>query len=130
MFSTKHEPCDHPGGGEVITKQSMAEQCDVNFILGQYQRTGIITHTNPAAPMFADLPPVMDLQQAMEVMQEAEASFLSLPAKVREEFGNDPVALLEAVQDPSQRERLVSLGIIEAPPQQAQEPPTPPSPSA
>lgn len=129
-FATKHDPCDHPGGGDMLTKQSMADACDVNNILAQYQRTGVISHVNNAPPAFLDLPPVMDLQQAMTAMQDAEASFMALPAKVREEFSNDPVALLAAVQDPSQRARLIELGLIEAPPAPAQAPSAPPSPSA
>lgn len=119
-FRKDHAPYDHPGGGDLVTKQSHAEECDINNILRTYQRTGVITHVAAGTPQFLDLPPVMDLQQAMAALDEAQAAFLALPAGVREEFGNDPMAFLAAVQDPNQAARLERVGLLpkrdEAPP--------------
>lgn len=47
--------------------------------------------------------------------ENAEEAFLKLPAKVRDQFGNDPARLVEAALDPSKRDLLVSLGIVENP---------------
>jgi phage internal scaffolding protein len=109
----KHEPVDHPGGGELVTKQDQAALCDINNILANYQRTGLITHLNGREPLYIDAPRVEGLQEALELVREAENAFMQLPAKVREEFGNDALALLSAIEDPSQHGRLEELGVFE-----------------
>lgn len=123
-FHKDHKPYDHPGGGDLVTKQSHADECDINNILRTYQRTGVITHVASGSAQYLELPPVMDLQEAMAALDAAQAAFAALPAAVREEFENDPLAFVQATQDPSQAERLERVGLLprkdDAPPDKAE----------
>lgn len=104
-------------GSELITKQAMKDECDINNILKQYKRTGIIAHINAQEPVYTDLPDQFDYQQALNTQMQADAAFATLPSVVRAHFGNNPAALLAALNDPSQREKLTELGIIRKPEQ-------------
>lgn len=99
-------------GNDRITKQSHKQECDINFILGQYKRTGILNHINRNSPLYADLPDNLDYQQALATVATAANSFSSLPAVVRDYFDNDPSRFLAAFQDPSQLAKLQEFGLV------------------
>lgn len=98
--------------GEAVTKQSFKKECDINNILSQFKRTGIITHIQSQQPVYADLPDDMDYQHSLAVLDAADAAFQTLPSVVRRFFDNDPAQLLQALQDPAMRPKLMELGII------------------
>lgn len=98
-------------GDELITKQSFADECDINNILDQYKRTGMISHIAKSAPKYLDLPAAADLQEAFEITSRAADAFASLPSLIRDSFDNDPVRFLAALEDPAKREVLEELGV-------------------
>lgn len=104
-------------GSELMTKQAMKNECDINNILKQYKRTGIIAHINAQEPIYTDLPDALDYQQALNMQMAADEAFATLPSIVRAHFENNPAALLAALNDPSQRDKLTELGIIRKPEQ-------------
>lgn len=99
-------------GDQVVTKQSHKAECDINNILKQYQRTGIITHVQNARPTYEDLPSSIDFQEAMNTVLEAERAFLALPGKVRAHFDNNPERFLAAFYDPKQVDVLRGFGLV------------------
>lgn len=99
-------------GSFTFTKQSCKDECDVNNILAQYRRTGVITHINPRVPAYLDLPSDLEFQSSVNLVKQAEAAFQALPSRVRDVFGSDPQRFLAAIGDPSQRELLTELGIF------------------
>lgn len=102
--------------GPSMTKQEHKQECDINTILKQYQRTGIIQHIQKQSPLYTDLPNDLDYQNSLNTIIQAETAFDSLPSKVRDSFHNNPEAFLQAMYDPAQRDRLIELGLI-APPE-------------
>lgn len=98
---------------EVRTKQSFMDECDINNIMKQFGRTGQITHikANASAGAYVDLPDEIDFQSALETVRQGEASFASLPAKVRDRFNNSPAAFLEFMADPKNAKEMVELGL-------------------
>ncbi|QCQ85035.1 internal scaffolding protein [Blackfly microvirus SF02] len=121
--------------GPSLTRQEFLADCDINTIMAQYEKTGVISHVNNGQPQYLDVTDVPDLAQAIEVVKSAEAAFMRLPASVRREFDNDPVQFVDYVQNAqeSDRERLREWGLIpplppEKPPQKvevvSQTPPT------
>lgn len=112
MFSDKRKRVTITTGSETLVKQSHKDECDINNILAQYKRTGIVTHVRNSGITYEYLPDQMDFQEAMGVVRQAEEAFQALPAAVRERFGNDPAALLAAVHDPDAAEELRKLGIL------------------
>lgn len=103
------------------TKQSCKEECDINNILKQYKKTGIMTHISNASASYLDLPTDFDYQSALNTVMEAEQAFAELPSKVRDRFGNDPYKFLAGLEDPAIRPELEELGLFK---------PKPPAPAA
>lgn len=133
---------EDPVTGEIFkpesrTKQSFLEQCDINTILKQYQRTGMLNHVNARASegAYTDLPDEVDFQEALHTVQRAEDSFATLPSKLRARFNNDPGEFMAFMSDPQNAAEAVELGLatkisppVEAPPPEA--PPSPPDSKA
>lgn len=104
-----------------LAKQSFAEECDFNAVLGKWERTGVLEHINPVAPQFVDVSNLPDYQAAMNTVISADAAFNALPATVRDRFANDPARLVAFLQSPDNEAEAVKLGLVvdksEAPPQ-------------
>lgn len=108
--------------GEGRTKQSMKDECDINRIVSQFERTGIVTHLAKGQPAYLDISEVADYRTAIEQVRAASDFFMQLPAAVRKEFNNDPAELIDAMADPSEHGRLEELGLLEVAAAEAAEP--------
>lgn len=97
------------------TDQSQSEECDVNFILKRYQKTGVLPGIDAKA-VFADVSDSVTFQEALDIVQQAEIQFMSLDAHTRKRFDNDPAEFMAFVHDPRNAEELVKLGLATATP--------------
>lgn len=97
--------------GEGLTEQSHAKQCDINYILDRYHKTGLIAHAAKHAGRYDDVS-ALDFQNAMFLVTEAQNMFNSLPANMRKRFGGDPAAFLDFVQDPLNAPEMARMGIL------------------
>lgn len=131
-FFREHARLTLDTGDKLITKQSHKAECDISNILGQYKRTGIITHVQSARATYTDLPSDIDYQSSLNTLFQAEKAFSDLPAPVRAHFQNDPAAFLAAFADPQQEDQLRKFGLLkeaEAQPAKAEAAPAaPPAP--
>lgn len=112
-------------GEATMTQQQFKKECDINNILKKYQKTGLIEHVQQFNGQYADLSEPCDYQTALNVVIEAQAAFDSLPSSIRKRFSNSPQEFLEFVNDPSNLEEGIKLGIYNAP-----QDPLPASPAA
>lgn len=128
MFYRPHKRVYAPSDDTLVTRQSFKNECDIQQILKQYQRTGVITHIAAARPTYMDLPTDLDYQRSMNTMLIAEEAFLALPASVRDRFGNDPQRFLAAFSDKTQEAYLREMGFLREAPQGPPDPVRPPSP--
>lgn len=137
-FSCRNMPkvqsyfCHDPVPGITFTDPSMAkqafkEEADINNIVNQYHKTGVLPQ-GTRAPTFGDFSSGDDFAECMERLQEAQADFDALPSSVRTEFNNDPGELLLFLEDPENRAEAIELGLVAPDPVAAPEPPktTPP----
>lgn len=101
-------------GDEGKTKQEFRDECDINVLMERYEKSGVISNLNTASPRYLDLGDAshLDLMHAMQVLNEAEASFMSLPAKVRAEFDNDAMAFVEFAENPDNIDRMREFGLV------------------
>nr|CAI9750505.1 virion structural protein [Microvirus sp.] len=106
--------------GTSLTQQHFKKDADINNIIAKYHTTGLLT--DPASPStareplfgdFSDMP--TDYMSAYDRMQAAREEFMQLPSKVRAEFGDNPAALLDALNNPEMKDKLIDLGIINKP---------------
>lgn len=97
--------------GPSRTKQYMKEQCDINFIVKQFQRTGLVNHVAKRQGDYGDFAS-MDLHEAMNQVLAAQDAFLEVPAHIRKEFRNDPAEFFAFVNDPGNREKMADMGLL------------------
>lgn len=110
--------CDDDG----LTRQEFADECDINVLLAQYERTGVLNHYSSRTPQYLDVSDVPDLAHALEAVERAETAFMTLPASARREFDNDPVKFVEFAQDPANLPRMREWGLAPPAPQPSAEP--------
>lgn len=103
------------------TKQEFKESCDVNNIMRNYEKTGIITHINSSEPRYGFVE-AQTYQDALNAVISAQQRFNELPSAVRDAFDNDPETFLKALDDPEHQEKLKDLGLIVSPSEQSSAP--------
>lgn len=92
-----------------LTKQSHKDECDVNMIMVRFEKTGLIDHINQFKGGYGDAIGVVDYHTAQNQIIAADAAFLSLPAKLRARFHNDPGAFLSFADNPANAKELAAL---------------------
>ena len=71
----------------------------------------------PPMPTHADFSEsVTDFQTAMNLLIDAERSFMAIPSADRAIFENDPQKFMEYLANPANKEDAIKRGFIEAPP--------------
>lgn len=93
------------------TDQSFKDECDINFIMAQYQSTGEMPIINEMPGQYLDVTG-MDFQQHMDFILQAQAMFNDLPSAIRDRFGNDPAAFLDFTGDENNRLELARMGLL------------------
>lgn len=94
-----------------LTRQEFAAECDINTLMAQYEKTGVINHFNRGEPQYYDFEDVPDLQRSLEILSDATTAFNSLPAGIRKEFDNDPAQFLEFAADPKNLDKMREYGL-------------------
>lgn len=110
----------HPGPGR--TKQSFADESNINIIMKRYEKTGMLDHLNRFDGQYGDFIEAPDYHTAMNAIREAGELFMTIPAGVRAKFENDPAKFLAFVQDEKNHEEMVEMGLarqklVEPPPE-------------
>ena len=93
------------------TDASQAPDCDINKIMANYAKTGVWPADKVGAA-FLDVSEAGDFHTAMNTITHAQELFLRLDASIRKEFDNDPGVLMEALQNPAERQRLEKFGVL------------------
>lgn len=92
------------------TEQSHKQQTDMNYILKDYSRTGIIKHAHTNQGQYDDVSSI-DFQQAQNIVADAKSMFEGLPALTRKEFNGDVSRFLEFVRNPENGAQMQEMGI-------------------
>lgn len=100
-----------------LTQQSAKDECDINLIVERAKRGADISHLTTRTPMYGDFTELpTDLRDCLNQVRKADEAFMSLDAVVRKRFENDPVKLMDFLNDPANRDEAISLGLVAAPP--------------
>lgn len=94
-----------------LTRQEFKDECDINNVLKRFERTGVIDHLNNHTAQYGDFLGYPGYQESMNAVIAANEAFAGLPSVIRKRFNNDPAAFLEFVQDESNLDEAVKLGI-------------------
>lgn len=106
--------------GESLTEQYHKDDCDIHSILNRFVTTGVLPFSE-TKPIYGDFSNVKTYQEAQTLIARVNGYFESLPAQVRQRFGNDPSKFLDFVNDPKNREEGEKLGIFEPVPVEQRE---------
>lgn len=94
------------------TQQHFKEECDINGIMKKFERTGMLEHVNEFHGNYGDFTELpVSYHDAIDQVLAAQDMFMTVPAKVRALFDNDPGQFLAFVDDPANADRLVELGL-------------------
>lgn len=108
--------------GPSMTRQEFAEDCDINTIMAKYDGYLSDPLRSMRTPVYVDFTELPDtLMGTMALVQEASDAFYRLPAVVRREFDNDPVAFADFAADPANVGRMREWGLA-APEKPAERP--------
>lgn len=115
-----------------MTQQQFLEESDLNNIVDKNMKLkdpAFLTKLQLAGkirteqPIYGDFTEMGSYQEAMNLVHSVDEQFLTLPSKIRDRFNNNPVELYNFVQDPSNYDECVSLGLFEKPVVEAPAPP-------
>lgn len=98
-----------------LTKQASKKECDINFIISKFQKTGLLTHTREHEGQYADFEE-SNFHDAMNIVTTAQSMFESVPSSIREQFHNDPGEFIEFATNPENQQALFDLGLSDNPP--------------
>ena len=98
---------DDPG----LTEQSHLEKVKINYILKQYQDTGVVNHVAQYAGQYGDFLGIPDFKEAQDKIAEAKSMFETVPATIRQDFDNDPAQFVEFMSNPDNIEAIEEYGL-------------------
>lgn len=93
------------------TQQQFAEECDINTIMKKYSQTGQNPHPNLKLGVYADLTKIPSYEESLKITLKAQSAFMSLDAKIRSRFSNDPHKLIEFLKDSNNDKEAQELGL-------------------
>lgn len=96
---------------ESLTEQEHLAETDINYIADRFMRTGEMPQVLKM-PTHGDFEGIFDFQTAMNTIKLAKDQFMALPAKVRSRFSNDPAELIAFIEDDSNYDEALKLGLV------------------
>ena len=106
--------------GESLTQQHFAHEADVRNIIKQYDKTGLIANVQKGVAKYGDYSEVNEYREALDLVNDANKMFAELPAELREMFQNNAGTFLEFATNPENENKMIELGLKEAPVQEEQ----------
>lgn len=94
-----------------LTQQHQREDADINTIVKRFGVTGLLPQAK-APPTYGDFDQVNDYREALDLINQARATFMALPADLRSRFDNDAAKFLDYCEDPANLADLEKMGLI------------------
>lgn len=93
------------------TQQAPAIDCDINEIVRKWTQQGIQPEVYAREPQYGDVSEGLTYRQALDKVLEAQDAFNLVPPNIRARFHNDPAEYLDFLNDPSNLEEAIKLGL-------------------
>ena len=99
-----------------LAAQQFRDEADVNNLIERYKKTGsfynpLTPQGTPRVPTYQDISELPDTLGQLQILKDVEQMFAALPAKVRDDFGNNVATFVSWAQ--GKPEALAKLGIID-----------------
>lgn len=96
----------------ILTDQSYKNACDINIIMANYAKTGLLPDSGMKQPFYIDNTEIPNLMEAFDISNRAIDMFYELPADVRKLMDNNPANLENFVLNPENTDILRKHGIL------------------
>jgi len=103
-------PRERSPAGHTPAQQQFKNDCDINTIMERFEKNNALDHVSKHQPEYG-FTTSQSYHESLNVITKADSMFNDLPAKIRDEFANNPQAFLQFVQDPKNADRAKELGI-------------------
>lgn len=94
------------------TDQSYQKMCDINVIIANATKTGLLSHEKHGLGQYIDNTQIPSLMEAHELVRNANESFMALPSDIRKLMDHDSTKLVEFINDPTNQDILIKHGIL------------------
>lgn len=98
--------------GDSLTDQSSKKSSDINQIMKQYAKTGMLPQYSKKQPVYFDETLIPDAITSFNVVNRARELFYELPSSVRKLCDNDPSKMESVLSDPTNQDFLVKHGVL------------------
>lgn len=95
---------------ESLTVQADAVDADINVIVKKFVRTGVLP-LRQVPPLEGDFSNVSDYHEAMNLIRQADESFMSVDADIRARFDNDPGKFVAFCSDEKNLDEMRKMGL-------------------
>lgn len=109
--------CQRPGKKDdkgkpiYFTQQNHKRECDVNYIVAKYDKTGIIDKVQSIEARYGDVTGA-DFRKAQDLYLNASNMFEQMPKEIKKRFRQNAGDFLEFMENPENREEAIKLGLI------------------
>ena len=106
---------------ESMALQSAEEESNINTIVRRFGISGELPN-DLRMPKSGDFTGAPDFHTAMNLVRQAQEEFVRVPADIRARFNNDPARFMDFIEDGSNYDEALKLGLVNKRPD-----PVPPS---
>ena len=95
-----------------LAQQHAKDETDLNIILEKMMHTGTMP-LGDSMGGYGDFSEATDYHTIMNRLKDADNAFMSLDARIRDRFANDPSRLIDFMNEESNRDEAIRLGLID-----------------
>lgn len=99
--------------GPSMTDQSDKNYLDINNIMKNYAKTGLLPQFKEKIAQYIDTTQIPSYMEAQEQMSKAKQLFMQLPSEVRKLMDNNPANMEKVIVNPDYKDILIKYGIYE-----------------
>lgn len=99
--------------GPSMTDQSDKNYLDINTIMRNYAKTGLLPQFKEKVSQYIDTTQIPSYMDAHEQIQRASELFNQLPSPIRKLMDNNPANLEKVISEPKYHDMLIEYGILE-----------------
>jgi phage internal scaffolding protein len=100
------------------TRQSFKDECDINHLMAKFgHKYNAIPHEilNAKNGRYGDFSDAIDYRSALDAIIASEEQFDALPSHLRARFNHDPANLIDFMNNESNKNEAIELGLIAKP---------------
>lgn len=99
--------------GASMTDQSDKNYLDINNIMKNYAKTGLLPQFKEKVAHYIDATVLPSYMEAHKQIQDAKELFQQIPSPIRKLMDNNPENLEKFLKDPNNKDILLKYGVLE-----------------